>query len=152
MKLVLYLLLVALACACAAAAWRFFMFRNNGTQGVFRELPAEGFHGWRHGVLRYDGDELHIYKLRSLSLRNDVALHRTFLSVEGMRDLSPDERCIIPDCEQAVVVSGEAGRMEFALEVRAQMALISWIEAAPDVRQVPVDKLALRRHISHSED
>ena len=43
---------LVLAVLAAAAAWRFSMVRNSGARAMMRELPAEGVHGWRHGVMR----------------------------------------------------------------------------------------------------
>ena len=37
-----------------AALWRLVSFRNTGSQGLLRNLPADGVHGWRHGVYRYN--------------------------------------------------------------------------------------------------
>ena len=42
---------LVLAVLAAAAAWRFAMVRNSGARAMMRELPAQGIHGWRHGVL-----------------------------------------------------------------------------------------------------
>lgn len=51
----------------------------------------------------------------------------------------------MPGIKEAVLLHGADGDIEFAGQKRAQMALISWIESAPDERQEKVDYEALRR-------
>ncbi|MDY5785849.1 MULTISPECIES: DUF2550 domain-containing protein [unclassified Corynebacterium] len=135
MQYVMYFLLLIVVLAVLAAAWRFTRFRNAGATGLFRLLPAQGVHGWRHGVLRYKGEELLFYKLRSLSLTNDLILNRRDITIDGFRELTAQEHDFIPGVSQVLQLTSPRGSFEFAGQRHAQMALISWVEAAPDRRQ-----------------
>ncbi|TVS21418.1 DUF2550 family protein [Corynebacterium sanguinis] len=118
------------------ALWRFVSLRNTGSQGLLRNLPADGVHGWRHGVFRYSDECLRFYKLRSLTFSSDVALDRRMTEVDGFRELSELEREIMPDIDRVLVLSTPGGSFEFASDRRARMALVSWLESAPHVRQI----------------
>ncbi|MBA4504814.1 DUF2550 domain-containing protein [Corynebacterium sanguinis] len=119
-----------------AALWRLVSFRNTGSQGLLRNLPADGVHGWRHGVYRYNDECLRFYKLRSLTFSSDVALDRRMTEVDGFRELSELEREIMPDIDKVLILSTPDGSFEFAGDRRARMALVSWLESAPHVRQM----------------
>ncbi|WJY67848.1 DUF2550 domain-containing protein [Corynebacterium auris] len=135
MKFVLIAGALAVAVAAAAALWRFTNFRNSGAQGLFRKLPANGLHGWRHGVLRYSGEELEFFKLRSLAFTRDLALDRRGITITGFRELSEQEQDFMPGISVILELESAAGKFEFASERHAQMALVSWVESAPDRRQ-----------------
>lgn len=120
-----------------AALWRLVSFRNTGSQGLLRNLPADGVHGWRHGVYRYNDECLRFYKLRSLTFSSDVALDRRMTEVDGFRELSELEREIMPDIDKVLILSTPDGSFEFAGDRRARMALVSWLESAPHVRDAP---------------
>lgn len=145
MIVLLYVALCFVFFVITVCVWRFVMFRNSGAIGLFRLLPASGVHGWRHGVLIYHGEELRFYKLRSLSFQYDMCIERTQTSFEGMRALTQEEQSFMPGIKEAVLLHGPEGDIEFAGQKHAQMALISWIESAPDERQEKVDFEALRR-------
>ena len=81
---------VAVVALCASGLWRFANVRNSGARAMMRRLPAHGVHGWRHGVLRYDGERLLFYKLRSLSFSHDVALDRRGIRYE-VRTMTEDD-------------------------------------------------------------
>lgn len=130
------LVLVVLA---AAAAWRFAMVRNSGARAMMRELPAEGVHGWRHGVLRYDGERLLFFKLRSLTFHHDIELDRRGVAFEGFRNVTEDESEFMPEIGHVLRFSGPMGNFEFAADRHSEMGLISWVEAAPDARKERID-------------
>ncbi len=134
MEILAAIVLLVIALVVVAAVWRFTMFRNSGVQGLIRLLPAEGSHGWRHGVLRYSGDEARFYKLRSLSFNYDLAFDRRDMTFNGIRKLTDEERDFMPEVDTALELTGPMGDFEFAGERHAEMALISWVESAPDVR------------------
>lgn len=134
---------VAVVALCASGLWRFANVRNSGARAMMRRLPAHGVHGWRHGVLRYDGERLLFYKLRSLSFLHDVALDRRGMQFEGFRDVTEGEREFMPDIGHVLCLSGPDGDFEFAADRRTEMGLVSWVESAPDARQERVDKRSL---------
>ena len=139
MQIVGIVLVVLCVVALAAVLWRFVVVRNSGSQGLLRNLPASGVHGWRHGVFRYSGGCLRFYKLRSLAFQRDVELIRCGTEVSGMRAPTSGEREIMPDIDQVLVLRSPQGDFEFASDRHARMALISWLESAPSERQIPRD-------------
>lgn len=139
MKFVWIALGVAVLVLLAGAAWRFFTIRNHGTQVLMRALPATGTHGWRHGVLRYSGDSVRFYKLRSFSFAADEVHSRNDIAVTGRRQATETEQEFMPGVEVVVLFSAAGKDYEFATDHRAAMALISWIESSPDKRQVRTD-------------
>lgn len=143
MKILGYLVLLVLAVACVAILWRFTMFRNSGAQGLLRTLPAEGAHGWRHGVLRYMGEEARFYKLRSLSFKYDLSWDRRTVTFNGFRKLSAAEADFMPGIEAVLQLSGPDGDFELAAARHAEMALVSWVESAPNLRAQREDMNAL---------
>jgi len=44
------------------------------------------------------------------------------------------------------------GDFEFAADGRTEMGLISWVEAAPDVRQERIDARSLIRRVRHDSE
>lgn len=147
MEIILSVLLLVIIGIAGIAIWRFTMFRNAGARGLIRMLPAEGMHGWRHGVIKYTGEELQFFKLRSLSSNYDVAMDRRDLSFNGVRELSADEREIMPGVTTVLQLSSPQGDFEFAAERHVEMALISWVESAPDRRQQRVDIRSLSQRV-----
>lgn len=142
MKLLGFLFGAVAIVLLAGALWRFLTVRNNGTPALMRQLPAEGTHGWRHGIAVYTGETMRFFKLRSLSFSADIVLNRSTLSITGNRNATETERDFMPGVEVVVLFSasnGENGEYEFASNRRAAMALISWVESAPDSRQVRTD-------------
>ena len=141
-----------LAVVLGAAAWRFAVVRNSGARAMMRELPADGVHGWRHGVLRYDGERLLFFKLRSLTFHHDIELDRRGVEFDGFRDVTGDEREFMPEIGRVLCFSGPMGDFEFAADSRTEMGLISWVEAAPDVRQERIDARSLIRRVRHDSE
>lgn len=143
MEVLGYIALIVAVVVLIAVVWRFTMFRNSGVQGLIRRLPADGVHGWRHGVLRYVGEYARFYKLRSLSFHHDLSLDRRAVTFNGMREVTEEEREIMPTVESVLQLSGPEGDFEFAADRRVEMALISWVESAPDSRAQRGDMNAL---------
>lgn len=152
MEYVGFAVAVVAAFLFAAGVWRFVRVRNSGAQAMVRVLPAEGAHGWRHGVMRYDGDDLEFFKLRSLSFSHDAVLNRRGVQFDGFRDVTEAEREFMPDIGHVLQLSGPSGQFEFAADRHTEMGLISWIESAPDARQESVDKQQLLERAMRDTD
>ncbi|MDK8794738.1 DUF2550 domain-containing protein [Corynebacterium sp. MSK044] len=123
----------------AAGLWRFVAVRKTGTQALMRALPAESVHGWRHGIVRYSGSRMTFYMLRSLSFGADVVLSRNAIHVTGRREATETEREFMPGVEVVLIFSADGREYEFACDQHTGMALVSWLESAPDRRQVRTD-------------
>lgn len=159
----LVLVLAVVVASIAAAAWRFFSLRSRGTNVIMRELPASGNHGWRHGTLRYEGETLEYFKLRSLRPWANLVLDRREVEILGTRGLSESEAEFMPDEVKILTISvgehqGEhheeavgGKRYEVGLEAHGEMALRAWVESAPDLRQQRVDYWALRDKLSREQ-
>lgn len=148
MRILEYVLLLLAATAGIASAWRFTMFRGHGAQCLLRAVPAQGSHGWRHGVLRYVGEHARFYKLRSLSFNYDLSLDRRSVSFNGVREPTAQERDFMPGVESVLLLGGPEGELEFAGARHVEMALISWLESAPDSRDQREDMNALAERAS----
>lgn len=131
------------------AAGRFLRLRSTGTAVLLRQLPASGLHGWRHGVVRYSGDKLSYFKLRSISPSPDRQFNRHDIDVQGTRPLSDDEAVFISEGSTAVKIRVGATEYEFALSPRAAMAFHAWLEASPSARQERMDYQRLRQRAQH---
>ncbi|MBL7285723.1 DUF2550 family protein [Corynebacterium godavarianum] len=147
MEIIVSVVLLVVIGVTGIAIWRFAMFRNSGGRALIRKLPAHGLHGWRHGILRYTGEELQFYKLRSLSSNYDYALDRRDLTINGVRDLTADEQEIMPGVSTVLEMTSPRGQLEFAADRHVEMALISWVESAPDRRQQRVDVRSLAQRV-----
>jgi hypothetical protein len=131
--LVSVLLLVVLA-----LSFRLWKMGQGGTPAILRDRPAVGGHGWRHGVIRYRGDEARFYRLSSLRLWPDRRLTRRGLEVMSRRAPRGDEFDIMTD-EVVILelqdVSGiQARGYEMALNRDALTAFLSWVESRPSPR------------------
>lgn len=135
-------IMVALVCVLLlvvlALSFRLWKLGQGGTPAILRDIPAVGGHGWRHGVIRYRGDEARFYRLSSLRLWPDRRLGRRGLEVVSRRAPRGDEFDIMTD--QIVVlelqdVSGVQARgYEMALDRGALTAFLSWVESRPSPR------------------
>jgi len=111
---------------------------QGGTAAILRDVPAVGGHGWRHGVIRYRGDEAQFYRLSSLRLWPDRRLGRRGLEVISRRAPRGDEFDIMT--EETVVLelrdtTGIQDRgYEMALDRGALTAFLSWVESRPSPR------------------
>lgn len=118
--------------------YRLWKMRQGGTAALLRDIPAVGGHGWRHGVIRYRGDEAMFYRLSSLRPWPDRRLSRRGLEVVSRRTPHGDEFDIMTD-EIVVLelddITGETGRgYEMALDRGALTAFMSWVESRPSPR------------------
>ena len=111
---------------------------QGGTAAILRDIPAVGGHGWRHGVLRYRGDEAQFYRLSSFRLWPDRRLSRRGLEVISRRAPRGDEFDLMT--EQTVVLElrdvtgGHDCGYEMALDRGALTAFLSWVESRPSPR------------------
>ncbi|GAB3939922.1 DUF2550 domain-containing protein [Corynebacterium tapiri] len=144
----IFIPLAVLLVVLALAGWRFFTVRTHGTPALVRSLPAGDSYSWRHGVIQYFGDELHFFKLRSLSPRPDITFHRSHVSVIGHRRAYEDEATIIADSGVIVELATPKGECELALDSHSAKAIIAWVESAPNVRQEARDHKALLMKIA----
>jgi len=111
---------------------------QGGTAAILRDIPAVGGHGWRHGVIRYHGDEAQFYRLSSLRLWPDRRLGRRGLEVIARRVPRGDEFDIMT--EETVVLelidttAIQDRGYEIALDRGALTAFLSWVESRPSPR------------------
>ncbi|BBY62399.1 hypothetical protein MHEL_06420 [Mycolicibacterium helvum] len=124
--------------AVGALSYRLWKLRQGGTAAILRDIPAVGGHGWRHGVIRYRGDEARYYRLSSLRWWPDRRLSRRGLEVISRRAPRGDEFDIMSD---AIVVlelhdtTVDRWRgYEMALDRGALTAFLSWVESSPSPR------------------
>lgn len=122
----------------AALSYRLWKIGQGGTPAIVRDTPAVGGHGWRHGVIRYRGDEARFYRLSSLRLWPDRRLTRRGLEVISRRAPRGDETDIM--AEEIVVlelhdtIGGPQRGYEVALDRGALTAFLSWVESSPSPR------------------
>lgn len=129
--------------AVLVLGFRLWKMRQGGTAAIVRDLPASGRHGWRHGVIRYRGDEARFYRLSSVRLWPDRRLSRSGLEVTGRRSPQGDDFDIMTD--QTVILELRDGPLqraggissrgyEMALDRGALTAFLSWVESSPSPR------------------
>lgn len=147
----LALLLGVFVVVLLLAALRFFSQRSQGTQALVRPLPATDTLGWRHGVIRYSGEDMEFYKLRSINPSCDLRLDRRLVSAVGSRPLDDDEADFISQPAEAIHLTTGDEDIEIALEPNAAMALNAWIESAPSPRQERTNVARLRAKSRRAE-
>lgn len=131
-------LVSVLMLAVAALSYRLWKLRQGGTAAILRDIPAVGGHGWRHGVIRYRGDEARYYRLSSLRWWPDRRLSRRGLEVISRRAPRGDEFDIMTD--EIVVLELHDTTVEnwrgyeMALDRGALTAFLSWVESSPSPR------------------
>ena len=124
--------------AVLGLSFRLWKLGQGGTPAILRDVPAVGGHGWRHGVIRFRGDEARFYRLSSVRLWPDRRLTRRGLEVLSRREPRGDEFDIMT--EEVVVlelqdVSGLAAQSyEMALDRGALTAFLAWVESRPSPR------------------
>ena len=148
MDIVIWVLIVLAVLAVLLAAWRFLTLRSRGTSIILRRLPASGTHGWRHGTIRYNGDDLEYFKLRSISPRADLVFNRQTLEVRGTRGMSPQEAGFMDTGLTIFDLAAADVDYEVGLDAHGSMALTAWLESAPDIRTERIDHNALRDRIT----
>lgn len=131
-------LTVVLLLVVLALSIRLWNLGQGGTAAILRDVPAVGGHGWRHGVLRYRGDEAQFYRLSSLRLWPDRRLGRRGLEVIARRGPRGDEFDLMT--EETVVLelrdstASPARNYEMAVDLGALTAFLSWVESRPSPR------------------
>ena len=118
--------------------FRLSKMRQGGTPAILRDVPAVGSHGWRHGVIRYRGEEARFYRLSSLRLWPDRRLSRRGLEIMARRSARGDEFDIMSDetviLELQDITGDESRDYEMALDRGALTAFLSWVESSPSPR------------------
>lgn len=131
-------LISVLALVVVALSYRLWKLRQGGTAAILRDIPAVGGHGWRHGVVRYRGDEARFYRLSSLRWWPDRRLGRRGLDIVSRRAPRGDEFDIMT--EEIVVLelndttTDRRRGYEIALDRGALTAFLSWVESRPSPR------------------
>lgn len=124
--------------AVLALSVRLWNMGQGGIPGILRDIPAVGGHGWRHGVIRYRGDEARFYRLSSFRLWPDRRLTRRGLEIVSRRAPRGDEFDIMTDeivvLELQDVTGDQARGYEMALDRGALTAFLSWVESRPSPR------------------
>ncbi|MFN8073125.1 MAG: DUF2550 domain-containing protein [Mycobacterium sp.] len=131
-------LVAVLLAVVLALSFRLWKMGQGGTPAILRDLPAVGGHGWRHGVIRYRGDEARFYRLSSLRLWPDRRLTRRGLEVLSRRAPRGDEFDIMTDeivvLELQDATGSQVRGYEMALDRGALTAFLSWVESRPSPR------------------
>lgn len=135
---VMVALVSLLLLSAIALCFRLWKMGQGGTPAILRDVPAVGGHGWRHGVIRFRGDEARFYRLSSVRLWPDRRLARRGLEVLSRRAPRGDEIDIMTDdvvvLELQDVTGGQPRGYEMALERGALTAFLSWLESRPSPR------------------
>ena len=136
--MIMIALIGALLLIVPALIIRLWNLGQGGTAAILRDIPAAGGHGWRHGVLRYRGDEAQFYRLSSLRLWPDRRLGRRGLEVIARRAPRGDEFDIMTEETVVLELQDSTGslnrRYEVALDRGALTAFLSWVESRPSPR------------------
>lgn len=131
-------LITVLLVVILALSFRLWKLGQGGTPAILRDTPAVGGHGWRHGVIRYRGEEARFYRLSSVRPWPDRRLGRRGLEIISRRAPRGDEFDIMTDeivvLELQDVTSGQARGYELALDRGALTAFLSWVESRPSPR------------------
>lgn len=136
--IVMAALIGVLLLAVAAMGYRLWKLRQGGTAAILRDFPADGTHGWRHGVMRYRGGEAVFYRLSSVRWWPDRRLSRRGLEIVARRAPYGDEFDIMSDSTTILELKdiGPERRLgyEVALDCGALTAFLSWVESSPSPR------------------
>ena len=132
--ILMVVLVGVLALLVVALGYRLWNLRQGGTAAILRDLPAVGGHGWRHGVIRYRGEEAEFYRLSSLRWWPDRRLSRRGLDIIARRAPRGDEFDIMTDEIAILELRDPDRRFEVALDRGALTAFTSWLESRPSHR------------------
>jgi hypothetical protein len=142
--LVITAVVILLACVVIAGiilaigARRLSRMRGVGTQVVLRDLPAQGDHGWRHGVICYRDESIEYYRLRDIRPGPSQVYGRQTLEPHGRRMPSIAERPLLGHDDADLVIlelTSGPSTFEVALESGAATAMQSWLESRPSGRR-----------------
>ena len=145
-----WVLVGLLVAAAILALVRFVGLRSRGVQVILRRLPASGNHGWRHGIMRYKGDHIAFYMVRSVSPMADAVFRRSDMRLVGRREPSPREASFMADGLTIVEFAIGQTRREVGLDFAGDMALTTWLESKPDNRTQRPDVKKLVDHITRA--
>ena len=124
--------------AVVLLGYRLWKMRQGGTAALMRDVPAVGGHGWRHGVIRYRGDEASFFQLSSLRPWPDRRLSRRGLEIISRRPPRGDEFDIMTGDVVIIELNDTTGDQqhcyEMALDRGALTAFLSWVESRPSPR------------------
>ena len=124
-------LLVGLAVASIALRRRW-LHRGSGTIEVSLRLHERSRgRGWALGTGTFDGDELHWYRVFSVSLRPRRTLSRRTLEVVSRRAPTGPEVYALQKGMVVLSCRDAGGPVELALEPRAVTGFLAWLEARP---------------------
>lgn len=143
-SVILWILAIIAILGVFFAAMRFFTLRSRGASVLMRKLPAKGYHGWRHGVLRYKGDEVDFFKLRSVSPMADHSFTRLDIELLDSRPATDGEAAFISDDYELIRFISAGREYELACTQHALMAFGAWVEASPSQRREKIDFRRLR--------
>ena len=108
--------------------------KDKGTGVLMRVLPAEGEHGWRHGILVYEENRVRFYKLLKFVDRKAFDLNREEIRISARRSLHGLEIRLMDESTRIVALTGCDPQVELALSPSAHAALLSWLESRPSKR------------------
>ncbi|AEQ06407.1 Hypothetical protein CpMEX30_0900 [Corynebacterium pseudotuberculosis] len=151
MSIVLWIILVVIVLVMLLAAWRFLVVRSEGSAVVIRRLPADTGRRWRHGSMRYRGETLEYFKLRSLFPKADLIINRQDVDYMGARELDPSEIRLLADGATVHSLKVRGVRYEIALDNAYSMGLVSWLESAPSRRLERMHHTTLQNKIGRSK-
>lgn len=134
MEFIIWALVIIAVLAVLLAAWRFFTLRSRGTTVILRHLPQTGVHGWRHGTLRYNGNDLEYFKLRSLSPMADLILNRLSVVLLERRNPTAEEADFMFEQVHILKIWNKDEEIELGMDAHGEMAFTAWLESAPDAR------------------
>ena len=130
------ILVVVLAVLGAVSFYRLRLIRRGGTAAIVRRIPADGGHGWRHGLIVYGENSLIFYKLSSLKLGPDTRMSRQGIELGERRAPRDCEYDIMTDKIVVLAVADFDKRYEVALDRGALTAFLSWVESRPSGRSM----------------
>ncbi|WP_295807628.1 DUF2550 domain-containing protein [uncultured Corynebacterium sp.] len=144
----LFVLILIILAVIILAAVRFFTLRSRGTTVLLRLLPAKDSHSWRHGLVRYNGEYMEYFKLRSVLPRANMRFNRLDITLNGIRSLDDDEASFMPAGDQVMAMSVHGKDYEIASDAHGIMALNAWVEAAPSKRKEKLNYHQMRQRAS----
>lgn len=94
------------------AAVRFFTVRSRGTSILLRQLPSKDSHSWRHGLVRYDGEYMDYFKLRSVMPRANQRFNRLDIELGKTRPMDDDEASLCLQVTKSSSFASMVGTMK----------------------------------------